>query len=92
MFFSLFKNAAIVRRSLLPGYTENAPGGFDKFRQSKCANRQSGACATEKNGENRSENASFSHRYFRTTLPLAFFTARTAQNIPSGSNGPRMIL
>ncbi|CCK17614.1 hypothetical protein BN136_3624 [Cronobacter universalis NCTC 9529] len=24
------------------------PGGFDKFRQSKCANRQSLACATEK--------------------------------------------
>ncbi|CBA28810.1 unknown protein [Cronobacter turicensis z3032] len=48
MLFSLFKNAAIVRRSLLPGYTENAPGGFDKFRQSKCANQQSRTCSTEK--------------------------------------------
>ncbi|EKP4390609.1 hypothetical protein VWV82_002362 [Cronobacter malonaticus] len=45
-----------------------------------------------KNGENDSKNALFSHRYFRTTLPLDFFTARTAENIPSGSKDPRMIL
>ncbi|EOB9998257.1 hypothetical protein ACI0X1_002138 [Cronobacter sakazakii] len=50
-----------------------------------------GACI-RKNGENGSKNASFSHRYFRTTLPLAFFTARAAENIPSGSKDPRMIL
>ncbi|ELY2767127.1 hypothetical protein HIJ87_08770 [Cronobacter malonaticus] len=45
-----------------------------------------------KNGENDSKNALFSHRYFRTTLPLDFFTAITAENIPSGSKDPRIIL
>ncbi|WP_171966208.1 hypothetical protein [Cronobacter sakazakii] len=52
---------------------------------------KAGVCI-RKNGENGSKNASFSHRYFRTALPLSFFTARTAENIPSGSNDPRIIL
>ncbi|UWT86402.1 hypothetical protein [Cronobacter sakazakii] len=52
---------------------------------------KAGVCI-RKNGENGSKNASFSHRYFRTTLPLSFFTARTAENIPSGSKELRMIL
>ncbi|EOL9013532.1 hypothetical protein ACM918_002941 [Cronobacter malonaticus] len=52
---------------------------------------KAGVCI-KKNGENGSKNALFSHRYFRTTLPLAFFTAITAENIPSGSKDPRMIL
>ncbi|EPT6931130.1 hypothetical protein ACVRUG_000656 [Cronobacter malonaticus] len=52
---------------------------------------KAGVCI-RKNGENGSKKALFSHRYFRTTLPLDFFTARTAENIPTGSKDPRMIL
>ncbi|WP_312616552.1 hypothetical protein [Cronobacter malonaticus] len=52
---------------------------------------KAGVCI-RKNGENGSKKALFSHRYFRTTLLLDFFTARTAENIPSGSKDPRMIL